>query len=267
MNRILLSHFEIVSAGAVQPNTGAAGVAFSGDSLNSKNSSPGKAIKVVALWQTNQVAGFGQVAFPTGHDVTRGFRAGTPIGVNPALQPLGMNLELTPQETLAVTIAGSNVAGDVEQMSMLIWYESMPGINFKCLTPEELESKTEKITTIEASITSSAGPGYSGEEALNSDTDLLINNRDYAVIGMSCRTAVHAMTLRGPDISNVRIAVPGVLRPELSSQYFQVLSRANKLPLIPVINSGNKASTFIGVATDENAGTFLVTLYLALLKK
>lgn len=262
-----MPHFEIVSCSATQPNTGAAATAFSGDSLNSKNSTPGKKIQIVSAWQTNQVAGFGQIAYPTAHDVTRGYRAGTPIGVNPTLLPLGIQLDLTPQETMAVTIAGSNVAGDVEQMSMLVWYENFPGINFEMLDAEEMDRRTEKITTIEASITSAAGPGYSGEEVINADSDLLINNRDYAVIGMSSRTAVHAMTLRGPDLSNVRIGCPGVLRPELTSQWFQVLSRANKRPMIPVINSGNKASTFMGVATDENAGTFLVTLYLALLKK
>lgn len=260
-------HHQIISASATQPNTGAAGVAFTGDSLSVLNAVRAKGCDIVALWQTNQVAGFGQIAFPSGHDTTRGYRAGVAIGVNPALLPLGQRIPVEPQELLSVTIAGSNVAADVEQLSMIIRYGEFPGIDARLISPAQLQSRVEKWTTIESSITSAAGPGYSGEEAINTDSDLLLANRDYAVVGMSSRTACHALTLRGPDIGNVRTGCPGVLRQELTSQWFDLLSRAVGEPMIPVINSGNKSQTFVGVATDENAGTFLVTLYLALLKK
>lgn len=259
-------HAQIVSASATQPNLGAAGVVFTGDSLTVLNARQAAGCEIIALWQTNQVAGFGQVAFPSGHDTTRGYRAGAAIGVNPASLTLGQAISVTPQELLSITIAGSNVAGDVEQLSMLIWYGDFPGIDARLITPAQLGPRIEKYTTVEASITSVAGPGYSGEEAINVDSDLLMANRDYAIMGMSCRTQVHAITVRGPDIGNVRLGCPGVLRQELTSQWFQMLSRATGRAMIPIINSGNKSQTLVGVATDENAGTFVVTLYLALLK-
>jgi len=218
------------------------------------------------MWQTNQVAGFGQIIVPSGHDTTRGYRAGAAIGVNLAPLPIGVKFNLTPQELLAITIAGSNVAGDVEQLSMLIRYDDLPGIDGRYISPSECERRTEKLTTIEQTVTSVAGPGYSGEVVLTTDTNLMLANRNYAVLGMSSRTQTHALTLRGPDLGNERIAVPGTLRQEYNSQFFQMLSRTHGEPLIPVINSGNRQSTFVGVAADENAGTFLVTLYLALLK-
>lgn len=239
---------------------------FPGDSLTILNANMNKPVDIVALWQTNQVAGFGQIAFPSGHDTTRGFRTGVPIGVAPALLALGQRLPIQPQELMTITLAGSGVAGDVEQLSMLIRYVDMPGISGRYITAKMLDDQRTKMTTIEQSITSVAGPGYTGEVVINTTSDLLLANRDYAVIGMTSRTAVHAMTLRGPDLGNVRIGVPGVLRQELTSQWFSLLSRAFDEPMIPVINSGNKTSTFIGVATDENAGTFVVTLHLALLK-
>jgi hypothetical protein len=259
-------HIELVSANAVQPNTGLAATALPGDSLTVKNGRQSAGVAIIAMWQTNQVAGFGQIAFPSGHDTTRGWRAGTHIGVNPCLLPLGQQIELTPQEVMAVTIAGSNVAADAEQLSMLIRYGDLPGINARLINSAQLKSRTEKMTTIESSVTSVAGPSYAGEELINADSDLLMANRDYAVLGATCRTAVHNICLRGPDLGNVRVAVPGVLRPELSAQYFDLLSRVTGHPCIPVINSGNKAATFVGVSTDENAGTFLTTLHLALLK-
>jgi len=258
-------HIEIVSASATQPNTGAAGVAFTGDSLTVKNSKISAGTNIIALWQTNQVAGFGQITFPTAHDTTRGYRAGVAIGVNPTILPMGFKMPVTPQELMAITIAGSNVGGDVEQMSMLIQYGDLPGIDARLISQATAEQRMVKLTTIEQSITSSAGPGYSGEVAINTASDLLMANRDYAVLGATCRTAVHAITLKGPDLGNVRVGVPGVLRPELASQYFTLLSRQIGENTVPVINSGNKTSTLVGVATDENAGTFIVTLYLALL--
>lgn len=258
-------HFEVISATAIQPNTGAAGVVIPGDSLTVKNSIGG-GVDIIALWSTNQVAGFNQVAFPSGHDTTRGYRAGSFIGVNPVQLPLGQRIPVTPQELLSLTIAGSNVGGDVEQVSMLVRYRNLPGITARLISADQAESRMEKMTTIEASLASTAGPSYGTAEAINADSDLLLANRDYAVLGMSSRTAVHLMHLTGPDIGNVRIAVPGVLRPEITSQWFMLMSRALGEPLVPVINSGNKNSTMIGVATDENAGTFLVTIYLALLK-
>ena len=109
---------------------------------------------------------------------------------------------------------------------------------------------------------SAAGPGYSGSVAINAASDLLRANTDYAVMGMACRTPVHAMTLRGPDTGNVRIGVPGTLRGEIQTGFFMLQSRAHGLPFVPVINSGNKNATFLEVATDENAGTFNVTLFL-----
>ena len=261
-------HFEIVSCSATQPNTGAAATAFTGDSLTVKNAiqTAGKKVQIVQVWQTNQVAGFGQITFPSGHDTTRGWRAGAYVGVNPGLLPLPVKMEVQPQELLSVTIAGSNNAGDVEQLSMLVHYDDLPGVDARLMKADAVERQMEKLTTVEQSITSVAGPGYSGEVAINTTTDLLLANRNYAVLGMKSRTQTHALTLRGPDLGNLRVGCPGVLRDELTSQWFMLMSRLHDLAMVPVINSGNKNSTFVGVAADENAGTFLVTLYLALLK-
>src|SRR5262249_42443758 len=140
-------------------------------------------------------------------------------------------------------------------------------VDARLITGSQLDQRVEKYTTIETSVASSAGPGYSGEVAITTSSDLLMANRDYALIGMSSRTLAHCLTVKGPDIGNVRLACPGVLRQELTSQWFAMLSRAIGKPMIPVINSGNKSQTLVGVAVDENAGTFLVTMYLALLKK
>jgi len=258
-------HIEILTASATAAaTTGTAAAAVGSDSLVVKNGQGD--IDIIAMWQTNQTAGFGQIIFPTAHDTTRGFRANAPVGVNPALMTLGAKMKVRAQETLAVTLAATAVAGDVENWSALMRYKNLPGIDARLMTSQQVESRTEKLTTIENSLASTAGPSYGTPETFIADSDLLLANRDYAIMGMTPRTAVHAVYAQTPDGGNVRFACPGVLRQEITSQWFMLLSRLHGEPLVPVFNSANKNQCFIGVVTDENAGTFVVDLQLALLR-
>jgi len=259
-------HIEMLTAAATAAvTTGTAGTALTGDSLVVKNATDGD-IDILAAWQTNQTAGFGQIIFPTAHDTTRGFRANVPIGVNPALIPFGSKMRVKAQEALQLTIAATAVAGDVENMTLLVRYKNLPGINARLMTANQVMDKIEKLTTIENSLASTAGPSYGTPETFNQDSDLLQANRDYAILGMTSRTQVHAIYAQTPDAGNVRFGCPGMLRQEITSQWFMLLSRIHGEPLVPIFNSGNKNQSFLGVVTDENAGTFVVDLHLGLLK-
>lgn len=259
-----MRHIEIITASATAAaTTGTAAAALTGDTLQIKN---GKTIDIIAAWQTNQTAGFGQLIFPTAHDTTRGYRANAPIGVNPALFSLGSKIRVEAQETLAPVIAATAVGGDVENVSYLLRYNDSPGMDAHLITPEEVNRRAEKWLTIENSLASTAGPSYGTPETFIADSDLLKANRDYAILGMTPRTAVHAVYCQTPDGGNVRFGCPGVLRQEITSQWFALLSRIHGEPLVPVFNSSGKGNCFVGVATDENAGTFVVDLHLALLR-
>jgi len=256
-------HFEIQTYKATAPGAGAAATANTGDSLIVKN---GKGvIKTLASWGSRQVAGFMQTITPSSHDTTRGYRAGLAIGTAQIGVPLGMSLEFQAQEAIAETISGSAVAGDIELDSHLIYYADFPGINMRSITAGQLETRTDLLTTVVSTIASVATGEYA-QEVISTDSDLLKANRDYAVIGMSPTLACHATTLQSPDFGNVRVGVPGFLRPELTSQWFAALSRIHGLPCVPVFNSGNKAQVNVGFVADENAAATTVTLYLALLK-
>lgn len=254
-------HYEILTVQATAPGaTGAAGTANTGDSLVIKN---GKSkIQVIAGWASRQVAGFAQLVFPSGHDTTRNYRVGLAIAMGTPFMPLDMSMDVEAQETLAPTLAGSAVAGDIELGSYLLLYDNFPGIEMRTMTPQAVMQRAKKFTTIESSVAAVATGQYS-EEAITADSDLLKANTDYAVLGMTARTACHALTLKAPDFGNVRIGVPGFLRPELANQYFMLLSRLHGRPLVPVFNTGNKAQVQVGFCADENAAATVVTLHLA----
>lgn len=259
-------HLELVSAIATAPGAGgAAAAALTGDSLTVRNGR--KQIAMVSAWGTLQLAGFVQIAFPTGHDTTRGLRVGVATAQNSPslLLPLGTDLELSAQETLSVTLAGSATAGDIEQFGSLIFYEDFPGISQRLIDVPELEKRTHKRTTIESTVANVATGQYA-DELITADSDLLIANRDYALLGITARSAAHNLYMRGPDFGNLRIGVPGMLRPEVGNGFFLALSRASGRSMIPVFNSGNKSSTFIGFSGDETIGNTVITAHVALLK-
>ena len=259
-----MKHLEMISAAAVAAVAGgSAASALGTDSLMTKKA---KEIHILAAWQTNQTAGFGQLIFPTAHDTTRGYRANVPVGVNPSLLSFGSKMSVQSQETLAPIIAATAVAGDVENVSYLLRYVDSPGMNANLITPQELERRVEKYLTIENSLASTAGPSYGTPETFIADSDLLLAQREYAILGLTPRTQVHAVYVQTPDGGNVRFGCPGVLRQEITSQWFVLLSRMHGEGLIPVFNSSGKGNCFVGVVTDENAGTFVVDIHCALLK-
>lgn len=259
-----MRHIELVTASATAAaTTGTAATAVGSDTLTVKN---GRNIDIIASWQTNQTAGFGQLIFPTAHETTRGYRANVPIGICPALIAMGSRMRVEAQETLAPLIAATAVTGDVENVTYLLRYNDSPGMDAHLVTPEEVMRRVEKWTTIENSLASTAGPSYGTPETFIADSDLLKANREYAIVGMTSRTAVHAIYAQTPDAGNVRFGCPGMLRQEITSQWFMLLSRMHGEALVPVFNSAGKGNCFVGVVTDENAGTFVVDLHLALLK-
>jgi len=257
------SHLVLTTAIATAAaTTGTAAAALAGDSLTTRNY--GKFPKIFNAFATCQTVGFVQMAWPTAHDTTRGWRVGIPAASTQIALPLGAYLPITPQETIAATIAATAQAGDVELLSWLTLYDENHGQ--RLVDWPEVSRRLEKLTTIESSLASVASTyGPAGGELITADSDLLIANRDYAILGATCRTAVHCIAFSGPDTGNDKIGCPGFLRFEVGSQFFRLLSQASGEALIPVMNSGNKSSTSLFVATDENAGTFVITLHLALL--
>lgn len=260
-------HIETIGITATAPGTsGAAAAACAGDSLVIKN---GKNPQIIQAACDFQGAGFLQITFPTGHDTTRGFRVPVAAGEPTPRLVMGLSMMLTAQETMAVTVAGSATAGDVENGVLLVSYDDLPGSQQNLRKWSQVDKQIEKLTTVYVTLAAGTGGTWSGSEAINADSDLLIANRDYALLGIEFLTECAAISIKGPDTAGVRIAVPGSVEfADLSANYFAALSRAfGDAPYIPVINSANKNNTLLEVLADENGGNVTCALMLALLKK
>lgn len=243
---------------------GSAAAAVTGDSLTIQNGRG--AVRLLAVWAQLQTAGFIQINSPSAHDVIRGWRTRVGAGNITPENPIGIDWQVRPQEVLSVTIAENAVAGDIGSVCVLQQYDDLPGINGRYMHIKDVMKKVARITTVEATITTGAGGGYTGEELLTAESDLLKANADYAVLGISCSVPCAAITLRGPDLGNVRVGVPGdITDHDLTSRFFMMLSAAYDIPAVPIINSGNRAQTFIGAVQNENAAAVPITVHLGLL--
>jgi hypothetical protein len=259
---------DLVSASATAAAAGGtAGAAVSGDSLTVRNGRPGSRVRLVAAWGNQQTGTAIQITHPSGHDVTRDLRWATPLDGVTQFIPLGFPEVLQPQEVLATTFFGTGVAGDIDNLSMLIAYDDLPGVEGRFIGVEELGMMVEKLVTVQLTITTGAGGGYTGSEAINAESDLLLANRDYALLGANVAIQCTSVRVVGADFGNLGVGIPGDnLGPYYTVDWFVRLSEALGEAWIPVFNSANRSGVLVSALQDENAAAVRLSLNLALLR-
>lgn len=252
---------DIVSAqGTAISATISALVAVAGDSLAIKNSPLDSQSRILQFWSDVQVAGTGRIRSARLHDNVQGLRFDTIIGDLRPYMPWGVSQRVYANDVLSVELAGSAVAGDVETISLLIYYPDLPGIAARFIGPDELKTRGGNLSMVENTIATGTAGGYSGGEAINVEQDQFHAGKQYALVGYLCDTETATIAWRGPDTGNLRVGGPGEeTERELTSDWFVRLSRAYGLPLIPVISAENKAATLIDAVQDENGADPTIT--------
>lgn len=235
-----------------------------GDSLTVRNANPAKRSLLLAAWPWNNAAGTLRVRSPKLHDNVQGIRVNALANdVENEVWP-GVVQTLYPQDTLVVEQTGSATAGQIETGSLLAYYEDLPGVAARFIASADLLKRMVNVFTNEVTCTPAAAGGYSGQQAFNSTFDLSQANTDYALIGYSVSARCATVSMRGPDTGNLRVSGPGEpSKREVTTQWFKSLSDATGIPLIPVINSANKAGTFIDVVSNQTAAQVVVDLIMA----
>jgi len=260
-------HLELITAQTTAAgSSGTAATAATGDSLTVKNSK-GRA-RILAAWTQLQADGFLQIVKPSGHDTTRGFRQVCDVNSIMNLFPAGLPMWVEPQELLSVTIAGSGTGGDVESACLQVLYDDLPGVTSRGISWDQLQRQGMfgKTTTVQATLTGAAA-GYTGVELITAESDLLWANQDYAVTGITCSVPCASVYITGPDTGYQKCAVPGgVSEADYGRDWFCALARAFGEKVIPVINSGNKASTSFGFVQNENNVSPVISVTMVPLK-
>lgn len=260
---------ELVTVQATAP--GAAFVAMTantGDSTVIRNTA--KKVNLLAAWQARQVAGFTRIVSPLLHDNVRGIQLGGAVvgGVGPEITMLAAPLQqLYSQDVLSFSATGSAVAGQIEQSSILVRYDDLPGIDGQFIGYDELLKRAANRTAVRVTPGVVATGQYGAAVAINSLDDSFKANTDYAILGISGHGASQCIGIKSPDWGNLRIGVPGsITQAFMTSDWFTKLTLGTGTKCIPVFNSSNKLQTFVDFAGNQAVAAQTVTIQLVELK-
>jgi hypothetical protein len=235
-----------------------------GDTLQIKNS--GGQIKLLKAWTQSATANSFQIKSPRFHDNVNGLIY-SPLGTEIKNCIDSIPQSLVSQDTLLVNMKGSTGAGQINSIGMLVFYSSLKGSDGNFLAPSQVMARAVSKTTVQVTLALGTTGGYSGEVAINSTSDLLKANTEYAIVGYILNAKCASIGIRGTDTGNIRVGAPGSNEPEVTRNWFLDISKEYMLPLIPVINSANKANTLIDGVQDDGGVDAIVTLNLVELSK
>ena len=255
---------EVIAGGATAPGaTFTALTMGAGNSLTIRNFKTGTTAYIVGLWDSRNAAGNLRIRSPRLHDNVQGIRVYGNAGEQFNYIPQGLVQKVEAQDTLIAEITGSAVAAEIEQGAMLLYYENLDGVNARFINSNELRMRSKNIVIVENSLATGVAGGWSGEEALNAEFNLLKANTDYALVGATVSANCLAVGWRGADSGNMRFAIPGEAgNKEYTANFFIRLSDSLGVPLIPVINSANLGNTLVDCMQNQAGVDVIVSTIL-----
>ena len=254
---------DTVLASAVNPGAGGATavVTTSGDSNVVRYFNPSSNAYLDLVTRMGTTAGFAQVTSPALHDAVTGIRV-TP-GESPSVfaMPAGGSQPLEPGDTLSLTVSGG--AAETDVMALHTYYQDCPGFNARLHSIGDIQGNIDNIKTQRVSVTSSATIGAWADTLVGATENLLVANKDYAVLGFISNTALAVIGIKGGDTGNLRVCGPGSTLEFATSQYYWWQSDRTGRPYIPVFNQQNVNNTFVSVAAATASVAAVVTLIVA----
>lgn len=191
------------------------------------------------------------------HDQTFGIRLALPSGAGLApagrpslVSPPGFDQPIFPSDVLTVNANGT--AADAVNATLILYYPNLPGIDARLASSAQVRSMLKNLVGVRVSPTAGAG-NWGASVALNSVTNLLHANTDYAILGFTAQTPIAALGISGVDTGNLRVGGPVLAAPEHDAFFFADLSDKYQTPLIPVINANNAGAVNVQAAHVASA--------------
>ena len=204
------------------------------------------------------------VRSPDLHDNIRGIRFAYAVqpsaGKVQRFLPGVLRQQLYPTDTLICEVNGT--AADNTGLNLLAYYENLPGSDANLMSWAEIDAASVDMVGIFVNPTAGAAGDWGATRALNADDDRLIANTWYAILGATSQIPAECLAITAPETSNRKVGMPLMTTEQDSGQFFVELSNRYQLPLIPVINSNNKAGINLQVADAAGATVPHVTLLL-----
>lgn len=238
-------------------------VANTGQTLVIRGTKPTADVRLLTMWAYTQAAGVFRIRSPRLHDNVQGLRMQTLTKAPHVMLTPHPLQRLYAQDALILEQAVADAAGNIELGFFLTYYSDLDGAAAKFIDIPTLMSRGINLVGVEVDTTPGVTGQWTGASALNKTFDNLIANTDYAILGATLSASCGAVGITGPDTANFRLGIPGLtLDPVQTQEWFVRLTRLAGIPLIPVINSANKAGTTIDIAQDQAGAAVNVSLQL-----
>lgn len=253
---------EVISTFVANPGaTFTATAASPGDSLNVRNFAVTDSAFLINLIRRGATSGAARVRSPLLHDNVRGIAITT--GQTPSIfgLPRELSQPLYAQDRLIVEVTGG--AAETDMALLVIYYSNLLGVAARLHPPGDIYGNVKSLKPITVAVTNSATIGTWADTVITTTEDLTHANKDYAVLGYITDTAMGAVALKGIDTGNVRVGGPASVNVEDTADYFAAQAIYHSIPYIPVINSANKAGTFVSTVDTVASSTGNITLVLA----
>jgi len=233
------------------------------DTFTIQSAVVGTPIKLLGAWAWAHAPGRLRIRSPRLHDEVEGLRYALRTFRADVLVPDYFYESLYPGDTLKVEMTGTSEANKIELASLLIYYEQLPGIDSKFVSPEDVKKRAKHLYTVETTLTLSQDGNWSGTKLLTQDFDTMKAGEQYALIGYLVNQGVCSIGYKSTETGNLRVGGPGdpELR-DLTRNWFVYLSEKFNLPLIPVLSADNRKNIQIEALTNEMGGTVTVTSIL-----
>ncbi len=226
-----------------------------GNTLTIRNARLDSKVWLLQTWADFQAVGTWRLRSPRLHDNVQGLRFGLNVSEVKPLLPYRFKQPLIPQDTLIGEISTASGAGVIESAAFLVFYEDLSGAEARLVSAQEVWDRGVELLPVENTLALGVAGGYSGEEAINAEFDLMKANTDYALVGYLVDTECAVVRWRGADTANLGVGGPGdELGRDFTKDYFLQLARSWELPLVPVFNSANKGGILLD-GVQDNVGT------------
>lgn len=255
---------EVLAGFATAPSTNFTALTMgAGNSAVVRNARGDSRIFLLQAWADNQAAGTLRIRSPKLHDNVQGIRLDVTASDAKPLLPSRIKQGLYSQDGLILEITGSATAGDIESAGLLVLYEDLPGTEGRFIDADTVYEKGVNVVAVENTLALGTAGGYSGEEAINAEFDLLKANTDYALVGYLVDVECAVVRWRGADTGNMGVGGPGdELGRDVTRDWFLLMSRWYGMATIPVFNSANRAGILVDGVQDENGADPTVTTIL-----
>jgi hypothetical protein len=173
--------------------------------------------------------------------------------------PLTINVQANDQ----LTVQGGIAAAGTIAGALQIYYSQLPGISARLHSWGDISGNIRYIKSVEVDL---------GAIAVGAWTDTLITvtenqlhaNKDYAVLGYQCATALDVVGFKGSATGNLRVCGPGASSTLDITEYFIYMSEENNLPYIPVFNSDDRFAAYVSAFNHVAVGGAAAHVYLIL---